>query len=158
MAENFVLTQTGSDNETWFAAVAKVGHASASIVILKYDTSIITFLTSHLRQEKFQARQACTFLSVRDVQAAFWATIGMISELPPTDPLFRNTVDLERIKLKLPLLDDMGSVQSRRIYNIFLTEKALKKELSYFAQVATKRYMEFFEPRNAHNDRIPKPI
>lgn len=158
MAENMVITQTGSINENWFAAVAKIGHPSASICILKYDTSIITFLTSHLRQEKYQARQACTFLSDEDVKAAFWATIGMISELPYSDPLFRNVVDTERVKLKLPLLDDMGSVQARRIYNIFLSEKPLKKELSYFATVATKRYMEYFDIRNAHNERIPKDI
>lgn len=158
MNESYVRTQVGALNEPWYALITKVGHPSASLVVLRDETSVFTFLTSTLRTHNFTPRQMGTFLSVEESAISFYTVIGQTSKSVHTDPIFRVVEDVKQLKLKVPLFDDMGTVQARKAFGRLMTKKEIKDELEWFAKSATSSYADHFIPKSSNPNRTPRGI
>lgn len=158
MVESYVRTQIGASNEPWYASVTKVGHSNASLVLLRYENTVVTFLTSTLRNRNYTPRHMGSFLSGEEAQVCFWAMIGQVSEAVYTDPMFKVVHDLKNVRLSMPILDDMGSVQSRRVFNEILSHREIKDQLSYFATTTTNDYLHKFEAERYKPRKPPRQI
>lgn len=156
MVDSFVRTEVGAANEPWYASVTKVGHSTASLVILRYHNTVVSFLSSNLRNHNYTPRHLCTFLTEEEAVMCFYILIGQASKSVFSDAMFKPVSNMKEVKLTLPMVDDMGSVQSRKAFNLILQDKAVKEYLSYYATSSINEYLSRFEPRKVAIHRGPK--